>query len=111
MFEDRVEFRRAPNVRSIASTSVVASGTTAADATILRAAVSIVRSGGEDAGVRLPAFDGVMVWVTNASTTTIKVYPPRGYAIDENEADVPIVAAVGAELMFLCTGAQVMQLS
>jgi hypothetical protein len=111
VFEDRVEFRMAPKVRSIASTNVVASGTTAADATILRATINVSRSGGEDAGVRLPAFDGVVVWVTNAATTTIKIYPPAGYSIDENEVDAPIVAAIGAQLMLMCVGEQVMQLN
>jgi hypothetical protein len=65
------------------SASVAAAGTVQTDATALTKTINLVTSGSLNQGIRLPsAAAGMVIYVTNASGATLKVYPSTGAQIN-----------------------------
>lgn len=85
--------------------AVTATGTTAADAYTVRAAVTVVTGGAATTGVVLRvANKGDTYEVINNSTTDKNLYPPSGGKLNNGTADIGAVLLPGATAVCRCTG-------
>lgn len=75
--------------------NLTATGTTAADALQVNAAIVRVGTTGSNTGIKLPAPEvGAMMFVRNAGLNTLAVYPPTNSTID-GAASVTIATVKG----------------
>lgn len=84
------------------SSAVAAAGTVQSDATALTKTINLVVSGTTNQGVRLPgAMAGMVIYVTNVTGTTIKVYPATGAAINNLAVNTAISVGTAATVHFI----------
>jgi hypothetical protein len=79
------------------SAAVAAAGTVQSDATALTKTINLVVTGTSNQGVRLPtALAGMVIYVTNTTGATIKVYPATGAAINNLAVNTAMTVGTGA---------------
>lgn len=83
--------------------SVVAAGSTQANATPITASMAVVTAADGTKGAILVGQAGDEVWVFNSSASTLKVYPPTGAAIAVVGTGLGTVNAAFSQLTFKTT--------
>ena len=102
-----------PNIASVATLlvhsstdTVSASGSSQSDATLLTTEVNRVTSSSGTNGVKLPeAQGGLILFVTNATSSDLKVYPNTGDAINSLSTNIAFTHPGNATLQYVCTNA------
>jgi hypothetical protein len=82
--------------------AVSAAGTVQTDATALNKTINVITSGTLNQGVRLPAAAaGMVLYVTNASGATLKVYPATGAQINSLGTNTGLTIGANSTVHFI----------
>jgi hypothetical protein len=90
------------NLKQSISASVTAAGTTQADATALTNDRSIVTTVSSGQGVKLPSAAAALAFtVVNTTSTSLKVYPDTGDAVNGQSVNTPITMSAYTTSTFI----------